>query len=208
MPLPTCSVPLPVSERPFSAWNLQNRSAGIQDINFDSVPNGSSFFAKHASSTFLRKCATRQFAHYEPLGCCSSCVLASVTTISRTTGWPSGISDRCLSDSAVRRDNSDRCIAVSMRRKEWPRTKTSCMAKTSRSCCSLPSLLSSAKANSSWGSSMECSAEIPTRTPRACGSFAQHSGDFVLIFMCRLMMTAPSQLQSDKVVRGSTAETK
>jgi hypothetical protein len=30
---------------------------------------------------------------------------------------------------AERSDNSDRCIAVSMRRKEWPRTKTSCMAK-------------------------------------------------------------------------------
>ena len=123
-------------KRPFSAWNLQNHSAGIQDINFDSVPNGSSFFAKHTSSTFLRKRAMRQFAHCEPLGCCSSCVLASVTTISRTTGWPSGMSDRCLSDSAVRRDNSDRCIAVSMRRKEWPRTKTSWMAKTSRRCCS------------------------------------------------------------------------
>jgi hypothetical protein len=40
MPLPTRSVPLPVSERPFSAWNLQNHSAGIQDINFDSVPMG------------------------------------------------------------------------------------------------------------------------------------------------------------------------
>ena len=40
MPLPTGSVPLPVSERPFSAWNLHNHSAGIQDINSDSVPMG------------------------------------------------------------------------------------------------------------------------------------------------------------------------
>src|SRR2546427_5768774 len=116
------------------------------------------------------------------------------------------MSDRCLPDNVVRSDNSDRCIAVSIRRKEWPRTKTSCMAKTSRSSCSLPSPLSSANANSSWGSSKEWSAEISTRTPRGCGSFAQHSGDFVLIILCGL--TAASQLQPDKVVGGSTAKTK
>src|SRR5439155_26254402 len=110
-------------------------------------------------------------------------------------------------DNVVRSDNSDRCIAVSIRRNEWPRTRTSCMAKTSRSSCSFPSPLSSANANSSSGSSMEWSAEISTRTPRACGSFAQHSGDFVLIILCELMGTTASQLQPDKVVGGSAAET-
>jgi hypothetical protein len=34
------------------------------------------------------------------------------------------MSDGCLPDNAVRSDNSDRCIAVSIRRKEWPRTSS------------------------------------------------------------------------------------
>jgi hypothetical protein len=50
--------------------------------------------------------------------------------------------------------------------------------------------------------------EISTRTPCACRSFAQHSGDFVLIILCGLMPTAASQLQPNKIVGSPTTETK
>lgn len=98
---------------------------------------------------------------------CDSCFAVSVTTISRTTGWPSAINDRWLLGNFVRSDNSILCIAVSMRRREYPRTNTSCMAKTSRRICSLPSRLSSAKAKSSCGSSNDCSGDISMRTAHA-----------------------------------------
>src|SRR5208282_3131991 len=46
------------------------------------------------------------------------------------------------------------------------------------------------------------------RTPRACGSFAQHSGDFVLIFLCGLMMMMTRKLKAAETVRRATTEAK
>jgi hypothetical protein len=42
----------------------------------------------------------------------------------------------------------------------------------------------------------------------ALGSLAQHSGDFVRIFVCVLMVMTASQFQTTHVVRSSTTETK
>src|SRR5262249_850064 len=81
----------------------------------------------------------------------------------------------------ARNDNSIRCMAIAMRRREWPRNKTSCVAKTRRSCRCVPSLLSSEKANWSKGNSRLCSADTSILTARAFGSLAQHSGAFVLM---------------------------
>jgi hypothetical protein len=46
------------------------------------------------------------------------------------------------------------------------------------------------------------------RNPRAFGSLAQHSGDFVLIFVYGLMVMQPGQFQPANVVGGATAEAK
>jgi len=149
-------------------------------------------------------------AHSALFGGCDSCVVVSVTTMLSTTGWPSATKERWLLGNFVKSDNSIRCIAVSMRRREYPRTITSCMAKTSRRTCSLPSRLSSAKAKSSCGSSNDCSGDISMRTACAWLSFAQHSGDFVLIFLrwLTVAMMAAGNFPPDKVVSSSTAKAK
>ncbi len=46
------------------------------------------------------------------------------------------------------------------------------------------------------------------RNPRAFGSLAQHSGDFVLILLCGLMVMSPGQFQPANIVGGATTETK
>ena len=46
------------------------------------------------------------------------------------------------------------------------------------------------------------------RNPCACGSLAQHSGVFVLMFLCGLMVMSTSQFQTANIVGGSTTETK
>lgn len=48
------------------------------------------------------------------------------------------------------------------------------------------------------------------RNARACGSLAQHSGDFVFMFLCVLtvLMTPPRQLQTDEIVGGLATESK
>ncbi len=46
------------------------------------------------------------------------------------------------------------------------------------------------------------------RNASAFGSLAQHSGVFVLIFLCVLMVMTASQFQTTHVVSGSTTETK
>src|SRR6185437_216405 len=76
------------------------------------------------------------------------------------------------------------------------------MANTSRRVCSLPSRLSSEKANSSWGNSSELSEDNSTRTARACGSFAQHSGGLVFMFLFQLTATVTKAgfFQAHKIV--------
>ena len=137
---------------------------------------------------------------------CDSCFVTSVTTISKIFGCPSAIRERWLLDNVVRSDNSIRCIAVSIRRSDWPRTKTSCVTKTNRRFWFSPSRLSLAKTNSSCGSNGDSSAVISTRTPRACGSFAQHSGDFVLIFLSGLLSLPADKRQPDEIVGSATAK--
>src|SRR4029077_13324554 len=46
------------------------------------------------------------------------------------------------------------------------------------------------------------------RNPRAFGSLAQHSGNFVFMFFCELMVTATCLLETTDMVSGTTAETK
>ena len=46
------------------------------------------------------------------------------------------------------------------------------------------------------------------RNPFASGSLAQHSGVFVLMFLCVLMVMPTSHFQTTNVVGGSTTETK
>ena len=46
------------------------------------------------------------------------------------------------------------------------------------------------------------------RNPFVCGSLAQHSGVFVLMFLCVLMVMPTSHFQTTNVVGGSTTETK
>ena len=46
------------------------------------------------------------------------------------------------------------------------------------------------------------------RNASAFGSLAQHSGVFVLIFVCVLMVMTASQFQTTHVVRSSTTEAK
>src|SRR6266567_6546535 len=110
--------------------------------------------------------------------------------------------------NAARNDNSIRCIAVSTRRKELPRTETSCVAKTNLRCCCFPSVLSSAKANWSNGSSRLRSADSSTLTARAFGSLAQHSGDFVLMHLFGLQVTTTRQLETTKSVGGALSKSK
>jgi len=43
--------------------------------------------------------------------------LASVTVISKTTGWPSVMRDRWLLGNLASSDNSNRCMTVSIRRR-------------------------------------------------------------------------------------------
>jgi hypothetical protein len=62
--------------------------------------------------------------------------------------------------------------------------------------------------NWSCGNNSERSGEISMRNPRACGSLAQHSGNFVLMFLCGLMVMPPSQFQTTNVFGGSTTEAK
>src|SRR5438552_11102800 len=118
------------------------------------------------------------------------------------------MSFRSLLDKAARNDNSIRCIVVSIRRKALPRIKTSCVAKTNRRCCCFPSVLSSAKANWSNGSSRLCSADSSTLTARAFGSLAQHSGDFVLMLLFGLQVTTTRQFQTTKSVGGALSKSK
>lgn len=73
--------------------------------------------------------------------------LASLTVICSTTGWPSATRDFWCSGSRVRSESSSRCMAASMRRRQVPRTSTSCVAKTRRRRCSRPSPVSSEKVN-------------------------------------------------------------
>ena len=46
------------------------------------------------------------------------------------------------------------------------------------------------------------------RNPRALGSLAQYSGDFVLILLCGLMRMPPGEFQPANVVGGATTEAK
>ncbi len=73
--------------------------------------------------------------------------IVSVTVISRIIGCPSSIEAAWLLGNLARCDNSSRCIAVSIRRRDWPRTNTSCVAKTRRRRCSFCPVSSSAYAN-------------------------------------------------------------
>ena len=130
----------------------------------------------------------------------------SVTTISRINGCPSGIRERLLLGSLVKNDNSIRCMIVSIRRNAWPRNETSCVAKTKRSCCSFPSLVSSEKANWSNGSSRLRSADNSILTARAFGSLAQHSGDFVLMCLCGLRTMTTRKFETADSVRRAAAE--
>ena len=102
-------------------------------------------FNTHRTSNCLRNCGVREYAHFEPFGGGDSFDLASVTTISRTTGWPSVISFRWLFGNLASSDNSIRCKTVSIRRRWCPRTVISCVVKTSWRFCSSPLLSSSAK---------------------------------------------------------------
>jgi hypothetical protein len=54
----------------------------------------------HTSSTFLRNCARQHSVQFEVITGCDSCFAVSVTTISRTTGWP-------LLGTFVKSDNSN-----------------------------------------------------------------------------------------------------
>ena len=112
----------------------------------------------------------RPAPHIQPQPAFPSCLPLfadsdSVMVISKTTGWASGISERWLLGNLPRNANSIRCIAVSTRRNELPRTETSCVAKTNRRCCCFPSILSSAKANWSNGSNRLRSADSSILTP-------------------------------------------
>src|SRR5882672_10524771 len=84
---------------------------------------------------------------------------------------------------------SIRCIVRWVRRKLYPRAKTSCIAKINRRRCSLPSLVSSPNRNWSNGSRSDRYSEISKRIPFAFGSLPQHSGDFVLMPMCHVVVT-------------------
>jgi hypothetical protein len=70
-----------------------------------------------------------------------------------------------------------------------------------------PSLLSSENANWSKGSSRLCSADTSILTARAFESLDQHSGDFVLMCLSRLMITT-RKLEAAEMVCRATTETK
>jgi hypothetical protein len=57
-------------------------------------------------------------------------LLASLAVIWRIAGWPSAIKEHWLLGNLASSDSSIRCIAVSMRRSEWPRIKISCVAES------------------------------------------------------------------------------
>jgi hypothetical protein len=60
------------------------------------------------------------------------------------------------------------------------------------------------------GISSVLSGDSSMRTARACGSFAQHSGDFVFMCLCELMVKAMAAglFQPDKVVSGPATKPK
>src|SRR5271154_188049 len=95
-----------------------------------------------------------------------------------------------------------------MRFNESPRTDTSCVTKTKRSCCCSPCGLSSAKINWSNGSNKWSSGANSTLTPVAFGSLSQQSGAFVLIVLFLLMVFALSCFQMAEDVRCTLAESK
>jgi hypothetical protein len=68
------------------------------------------------------------------------------------------------------------------------------------------SLMSSAKANRSNGSSRLASADTSIFTARAFGSLAQHSGDFVLMGFNWLMTMATRRFETAAVVRRAATE--
>ena len=46
------------------------------------------------------------------------------------------------------------------------------------------------------------------RNPRACGSLAQQSGDFVFMFLCRLIFVLSSSLESAESISSARPEAK
>src|SRR5208282_194396 len=84
----------------------------------------------------------------------------------------------------------------------------SCVVKTSLRFCSSPPLSSSAKMKWLCGNNSERSGVNSMRNPRACGSLAQHSGVFVLMFLYALMfwLMLLSRMETENSFGGSTTE--